>query len=239
MIEEWGTAVFKQFDANSDGKLSKRELAGALKTLPKTKPKKALPGAKYQSVEEMIAAMDDDADGSVDEAEWLVNLKECPGLAGALAENVQAAGTAVTAEEIAAVTSEEAPVPGQWTYDFSDPDGPQLGTVAIEGSQVVHDCDDAVAIIAEHPSLGVPLPETLTEPVDVIVLVDRARNYFSERKFLVIDNPASGVEIGAFQTKAEIPEGSTILGQVVLVQMPWLPAMKPTKSGFMEEDEYF
>ena len=105
MIEEWGTAVFKQFDANSDGKLSKRELAGALKTLPKTKPKKALLGAKYQSVEEMIAAMDDDADGSVDEAEWLVNLKECPGLAGALAENVQAAGTAVTAEEIAAVGS--------------------------------------------------------------------------------------------------------------------------------------
>ena len=154
---------------------------------------------------------------------------------------VQIAGAypGITAEEIAAVTSEEAPVPGQWTYDFSDPDGPQLGTVAIEGSQVVHDCDDAVAIIAEHPSLGVPLPETLTEPVDVIVLVDRARNYFSERKFLVIDNPAAGVEIGAFQTKAEIPEGSTILGQVVLVQMPWLPAMKPTKSGFMEEDEYF
>lgn len=154
---------------------------------------------------------------------------------------VQIAGAypGITAEEIAAVTSEEAPVPGQWTYDFSDPDGPQLGTVAIEGSQVVHDCTDAVAIIAEHPSLGVPLPETLTEPVDVIVLIDRARNYFSERKFLVIDNPAAGVEIGAFQTKAEIPEGSTILGQVVLVQMPWLPAMKPTKSGFMEEDEYF
>ena len=154
---------------------------------------------------------------------------------------VQIAGAypGITAEEIAAVSSEEAPVPGQWTYDFSDPDGPQLGTIALEGSQVVHGCSDAVAIIAEHPSLGVPMPDTLTEPVDVIVLVDRARNYFSERKFLVFDNPTAGVEIGAFVTKAEIPEGSTILGQVVLVQMPWLPSMKPTRSGFMEEDEYF
>ena len=154
---------------------------------------------------------------------------------------IQIAGAypGITAEEIAAVSSEEAPVPGQWTYDFSDPDGPQLGTIALEGSQVVHDCSDAVAIIAEHPSLGVPMPDTLTEPVDVIVLVDRARNYFSERKFLVFDNPTAGVEIGAFLTKAEIPEVSTILGQVVLVQMPWLPSMKPTRSGFMEEDEYF
>mmetsp|Transcript_20654 Transcript_20654/g.45122 ORF Transcript_20654/g.45122 Transcript_20654/m.45122 type:complete len:225 (-) Transcript_20654:744-1418(-) len=154
---------------------------------------------------------------------------------------VQIAGAypGLTVEEFNAVQSEEAPVSGQWTYDFSDPDGPQVGTVAIEGSQVVQGCDDPVAIIAEHPSLGVPLPETLTDPVDLIVLVDRARNTFAERKFLVIDNPTSGIEIGAFQTKAEIPAGSTILGHVLLVQIPWLPAMKPTKSGFMEEDEYF
>ena len=154
---------------------------------------------------------------------------------------VQIAGAypGLTVQEFNAVSSEEAPVPGQWTYDFSDPDGPQVGTVAIEGSQVMHGCDDPVAIIAEHTSLGVPLPATLTDPVDVIVVVDRARNTFAERKFLVIDNPASGIEIGAFQTKTDIPAGSAILGHVLLVQIPWLPAMKPTKSGFMEEDEYF
>ena len=103
MIQEWGAAVFKKFDANSDGKLSKKELADALKTLPKTKPKKVLPGTKYQSIDEMIAAMDEDADGTIDEDEWLLNLRDCPGLAAALAENVEAGGAKVTAEEVEAV----------------------------------------------------------------------------------------------------------------------------------------
>ena len=107
MIEEWGTAVFRKFDANSDGKLSNKELAEALRTLPSKKPKKVLPGTKFQSVEDMIASMDADADGAVDEAEWLLNLKECPGLAAALAENVSAAGTSVSVQELADFTAED------------------------------------------------------------------------------------------------------------------------------------
>jgi len=103
-IEEWGTAIFKKFDANSDGRLSSKELAAALKDLPKTKPKKVPPGTKFQSVEDMMNAMDSDESGSLDLAEWLANLGECPGLAAALAENVTvgegAEEIAVTAEEI-------------------------------------------------------------------------------------------------------------------------------------------
>ena len=169
MIEEWGTAVFKQFDANSDGKLSKRELAGALKTLPKTKPKKALLGAKYQSVEEMIAAMDDDADGSVDEAEWLVNLKECPGLAGALAENVQAAGTAVTAEEIAAVGSvlgAEGPEGAEQPADAGELGADAAGGAAEEGVPAA--AEQAEAAAAEKEAAAAAVDEQGDAAQDVV-----------------------------------------------------------------------
>lgn len=137
------------------------------------------------------------------------------------------------------MTSEEAPEPGQWTYDFSDPDGPQMGTVALPGSNVVATCEDPVVIIAEHDAIGVQLPPALTEPVDLIVLVDRAAQTFAERRFLVVNTQEEGIKIAAFETKEDLPAGCEILGQVVLVQIPWLPCMKPTKSGFAEADEYF
>jgi len=155
---------------------------------------------------------------------------------------VQIAGSypGITAEEIQAVSSEPSPDMGQWSYDFSDPDGPQVGTVAVDGSERVHSVDDPVVIIAEHPSMGIStLPPELVDPVDLIVLVDRARPTFAERKFLVVNTPDEGVTIGAYTTKADLPPNCSILGQVVLVQIPWLPCMKKTKTGFMEEDEYF
>lgn len=155
---------------------------------------------------------------------------------------VQIAGSypGITAEEYLAVSSEPPAPKGQWSYDFSDPDGPQVGTVAIPGSNAVSTCEDPVVIIAEHPSMGIDLPPAIKDPVDLIVLVDRAKPTFGERKFLVTQN-AGGEEltIAAYNTKDEMPEGGKILGQVVLVQVPWLPSMKPTRSGFLEADEYF
>jgi hypothetical protein len=74
--------------------------------------------------------------------------------------------------------------------------------------------------------------------VDLIVLVDRAAKSFAERRFLVLEIRGE-ISIAAFEAKSDVPEGATILGQVVLVQIPWLSCMKPTKSGFMEADEYF
>jgi hypothetical protein len=128
---------------------------------------------------------------------------------------------------------------GQWTYDFSDPDGPQMGTVALPGSEIIASCEDPVVIIAEHFALGVPLPDVLKEPVDLLVLVDRAKKGFAERKFHVVNVPGEGVLIKAFTTKAEIPEGSEILGRVDFVQVPWLPCMQKKKTGFMEDDQLF
>ena len=109
----------------------------------------------------------------------------------------------------------------------------------MEGSNVVAAAEDPVAIIAEHTSLNVPLPDVIKDPVDLVVLVDRAQNRFSERKFLVVDTPGIGITIAAYLTKADLPANGEILGQVVLCQIPWLPSMKPTKSGFLEVDEYF
>jgi hypothetical protein len=142
-------------------------------------------------------------------------------------------------DEYFAVSSEPTPEKGQWTYDFSDQEGPQLGTVALEGSNTVNSCEDPVVIIAEHTSLGLPLPKSIEGAVDLVVLVDRAKRSFKERIFLVLDSPGKGLTIEAFPSKSDIPDGSEILGQVLLVQVPWLPSMAPTKTGFMESDEYF
>ena len=91
-IEKWGKSVFEQFDTDKNGKLTPQELNAALKSLPRKKPKTIPPGAKFMSLDEMIAAMDEDGDGSIDLAEWLSRLGSCAGLAAALDENVNADG---------------------------------------------------------------------------------------------------------------------------------------------------
>jgi hypothetical protein len=147
----------------------------------------------------------------------------------------------VTTETYHAVTSEPAAKLGQWAYDFSDPDGPQLGTIALPGTASVYETEDPVVLIGEHFHMGVQLPKEITDPVDLIVLVDRARKHFSERKFLVLEleeNPGV-ISIGAFSSREELPSTAKILGHVTLVQIPWLPSMKKKKSGFMEEDLLF
>eukprot|EP00558_Chaetoceros_sp_UNC1202_P009003 CAMPEP_0197247050 /NCGR_PEP_ID=MMETSP1429-20130617/26065_1 /TAXON_ID=49237 /ORGANISM="Chaetoceros sp., Strain UNC1202" /LENGTH=188 /DNA_ID=CAMNT_0042707857 /DNA_START=218 /DNA_END=784 /DNA_ORIENTATION=+ len=154
---------------------------------------------------------------------------------------VQIAGMypGVTKEEINSVTSEPPPPMGQWSYEFTDPDGSQVGTVAIPGSNIASTCEDPVVLICEHFALGVELPEELKDPVDLLVLVDRAKNGFAERKFLVVDVPGEGVIVRAFSTKDEIPTGGEILGWVDYVQVPWLPCMQKSKTGFMEDNESF
>ena len=116
-----------------------------------------------------------------------------------------------------------------------------MGTVALPGMKSVYETEDPVVIIADHISLGVNLPPAITEPVDLVVLCDRARTNFAERKFLVLeleDHPGV-LTIAAFGSKAEMPTNTNIFGHVTLVQIPWLPNMQKKKSGFMEEDELF
>lgn len=101
------------------------------------------------------------------------------------------------------------------------------------------DSQDPLVIIAEHFSIGIELPKAIAEPVDLIVFVDRAKTEYEDRKFMVVDVPGEGLVIGAYPTKKDKSKGSEILGRVEVVQIPWLPSMAPTKTGFMEADEYF
>ena len=105
----------------------------------------------------------------------------------------------------------------------------------------VYETEDPVAIIAENTSIGVQLPN-INETVDLIVLCDRSRTHWQERKFLVLDmegNGAGELQIGAFTEKSDVPVNAKILGHVTFVQIPWLPGMQKKKSGFAEEDELF
>ncbi len=91
-VVEWGEKVFQQFDTDKDGKLSKKELVRALRSLPKKKPKAVPPGTKFMSLNELMSSMDSDGDGGIDLQEWLDNLKSCAGLAAAIAENINEVG---------------------------------------------------------------------------------------------------------------------------------------------------
>ena len=147
----------------------------------------------------------------------------------------------VDTETYLSVSSDPAATRGGWSYDFSDPDGPQMGTVALPGMSSVYATEDPVALIADHFEMGVLLPNELVDPVDLIVLCDRSKKTWAERRFLVFetaDNPGT-LRIAAFETKEELPAGINIVGHVTLVQIPWLPSMQKKKSGFLEEDQLY
>jgi len=156
---------------------------------------------------------------------------------------VQIAGPypGVDTETYLSLTSDPSAELGQWNYDFSDPNGPQMGTVALPGGTSVYETEDPVVLIADHFELGVQLPPQLTDPVELVVLCDRAKTRFAERRFLVLeleDSPGL-ITIAAFESKVDMPANAKILGRVTLVQIPWLPSMTKKASGFSEEDELF
>ena len=52
---------------------------------------------------------------------------------------------------------------GQWNYDFSDPNGGQMGRVALPGMTFVYETEDPVILVVNHFELWVQLPEQLPE----------------------------------------------------------------------------
>eukprot|EP00640_Fibrocapsa_japonica_P006508 CAMPEP_0113943122 /NCGR_PEP_ID=MMETSP1339-20121228/19190_1 /TAXON_ID=94617 /ORGANISM="Fibrocapsa japonica" /LENGTH=183 /DNA_ID=CAMNT_0000947899 /DNA_START=201 /DNA_END=752 /DNA_ORIENTATION=- /assembly_acc=CAM_ASM_000762 len=135
-------------------------------------------------------------------------------------------------EDVMAPQSSPAPPSGTWQYDFSDPDGPQMGTVAIEGSDLVESLEDPVAIVCPNTHLGVPLPQD--ETAELLVIVDRAETEFSQYKFFCFAKPDGTIE---FRWHEALPEGYSILGKVMLVQSPFLPSMASAKTGYLEADD--
>lgn len=133
-------------------------------------------------------------------------------------------------ESLLAPISTPAPAPGQWTYDFSDPEGPQLGTVAVPGSPVITACVDPVVMIAKNKDIGL----TVSVEVECLVVVDRADRKWSPNSFFVFRTPNNRLLI---QWTDKVEKGFEILGKVVLVAVPWLPTMERKKSGWLEDDE--
>jgi hypothetical protein len=137
----------------------------------------------------------------------------------------------LTAEQLYAPASTPAAPAGRWTYDFSDPEGPQLGTVAIPGSDVVAAAIDPVVMIATNTELGISVPEE----VEVLVVVDRGDRDFNPENFYVFRTPENRLTVqwtdGAFEP------GYDILGKVVVCVAPYVASMAAAATGFLEADE--
>jgi hypothetical protein len=146
---------------------------------------------------------------------------------------VQIAGVypELTAEDLLAPKSFPAAPVGRWVYDFSDPEGPQLGTVALPGSDVVAQCEDPVVMIATNTALGVQYPDE----VEILVCVDRADRTLVSDGFFVFRTPDNRLLV---QWSDELEPGYEILGRVALCAAPFIESMAKKVTGIAEEDEF-
>lgn len=133
-------------------------------------------------------------------------------------------------EELLAPTSNPAPAVGTWAYDFSDPEGPQLGVIALPGSDVITGCEDPVVIITTNIALGLSYPEE----VEMVACIDRGNRELVSDCFFAFRTPDNRVQI---QWSDSLEPGYEILGKVVMCLVPFLASMSKPATGFAEEDE--
>ena len=119
---------------------------------------------------------------------------------------------------------------GSWTYDFSDPSGPQLGTIALPESDVMTDSIDPVAVITTNTALGI----RVVQEVEVVVVIDRGDRVHRSDLFYAFKTPDNRV---AIQWSDQIEPGYEVLGKVVLCTVPWVIGMKKQASGFLEDED--
>lgn len=131
-------------------------------------------------------------------------------------------------DELLGPSSSPAAEPGFWTYIFPDPEDPNVGVVAVPGSEVITGCGDPVAIIAKSASLGFKGEEN-----EVVVIVDRAETDFVPGEFYALQTLDNQVDI---LWTDSIDEFSAVLGRVVLCMAPADRNAPPT-SGFLENDD--
>lgn len=122
------------------------------------------------------------------------------------------------------------PEQGMWTYDFSNPDMPQLGTVAFPGSERLHWCADPVVVIATNDQLGL----TLSESVEVMIVVDRGdREWDKDTSFHLYQAPDNSMKV--MWSDEGVPAGHQILGKVAVVSTPLTASMRTADAMFEEE----
>ena len=101
----------------------------------------------------------------------------------------------VTPDDIMAPAQCPLMMPGQIAFDFSDPNGPQLGTVAVPGTDVMTFADDPVALVVHNSDLGVKLISP--EGAECVAIVDRMDLKFNPDCFYAFRNPSNLVELGS------------------------------------------
>mmetsp|Transcript_37431 Transcript_37431/g.38113 ORF Transcript_37431/g.38113 Transcript_37431/m.38113 type:complete len:216 (+) Transcript_37431:162-809(+) len=135
----------------------------------------------------------------------------------------------ITPEDLAAPMGGQTAPQGMWVYDFPDPDGPQLGTVAIPGSSAVHNCYDSVAIISNTQALGMNMGN---KPCEALVVADRGDTEFSPSEFFLFKTPDGNVSLGSMEDEEE---GFTILARVALCVVPFTDDRR-VPTDFLEDD---
>jgi Ca2+-binding EF-hand superfamily protein len=89
-----GVAVFRQFDADGSGKIDRAELLCALKQLPAPVMPEGEAGPTMPwalQIEEMVAALDVDGDGVIDQDEWCAQLERLTSLKAAIEQAIDPA----------------------------------------------------------------------------------------------------------------------------------------------------
>ena len=136
----------------------------------------------------------------------------------------------LTPEELLAPPSVPSGGLGSWSYDFPDPDGPQLGIVAIPGSPKITNAIDPTVMITTNTQLGVQL----VEEAEMLVVVDRGDLKVTRDNFYVFRTPNNDLKI---EWTDRLEQGYEVLGKVILCTIPYNAANAPKKTGFMEEDD--
>jgi len=135
----------------------------------------------------------------------------------------------ITVEDLVLPISPPSSPPGKWTFDFPDPMGPQLGTVAIPGSETLYDCIDPVVVITTSTTLGMT---TVLGSEEVLVVVDREDREFSPNQFFLFRAPDGTVQLGNL---ADLEAGFEVLARVALCILPFTEDMKKS-TGFLEDE---
>jgi hypothetical protein len=136
----------------------------------------------------------------------------------------------LTPEELLAPPSVPSGGLGCWSYDFPDPDGPQLGIVAIPGSDKITYAIDPTVLITSNIELGVKLEEDS----EMLVVVDRGDIRLTKDNFYVFKTPNNELKI---QWTDKLEKGYEIMGKVILCTIPFSEKNGPKKSGFLEDDD--
>lgn len=137
----------------------------------------------------------------------------------------------ITIEQVLAPYSSPGAPAGQWTYEFTDPEGSQLGTVALPGSSVITDAIDPVVLIAKNTILNV----NCKEEVEMLVVVDRGDTQFYSGEFFLFHDPRNQqMTIEWFEKR---PAHLQIVGLIVQCALPMTESMRPVKTGFLEDDD--